>query len=515
MMPLIRPRSDDGMNMFEVVFAAFIMFFVLTAVLGLVVTTTEMGVNAKQRNMMSNTIAARMEYVRSLPFEQVAIAGGGSEGVLPGTETFTRGGFDVVVSYQVTQGTAGTKNVRITVSCSAPGGATVTSSAFSVVRDRDLTITMRPGGSGTEPVIEFMSGTSAPDSTVYNNLVWSPAGTLRLDVQATGQGEALITSLEMYVVTEGATELTYLKDGTSLYSDTAQWSYDPGAGTERETFIWHTKQVELDDQGHTVAPVQDGWQTVRVRAGDSNGEFSTLDIRFFVDNDPPGDTGPITVTPMTDVSCVAEWGPAEGALTYALNHYKQRIDGTGSYTEPSSFDASAPIQTGELTYPIPTTPFSRYVATVAGASMRFTSTNVSVSEPFVSKPLLTGTSSTTTSGSGSKKRATTVSNLSVTPPQFPCSGDLTYSWYVKHDVLTGGAWDLVTQTYVPGSATATLSDTQQYTQGISAYKPYHYKCVVSFTPLGYGGGSPRTVETNIVGPTTGGSVTTLLPVAGW
>ena len=66
--------DDSGMTVVEVVVASFILFFVLTAVLGLVGATTQTSVSAKQRTAMTNAVSSYIEHVRSLPFNRVALS---------------------------------------------------------------------------------------------------------------------------------------------------------------------------------------------------------------------------------------------------------------------------------------------------------------------------------------------------------------------------------------------------------------------------------------------------------
>src|SRR5512139_635268 len=69
-----RSRSDDsGMSVVEVVVASFILFFVLTAVLGLIGATTKSSISARQRTAMTNAVSSYIEHVRALPFDQVAL----------------------------------------------------------------------------------------------------------------------------------------------------------------------------------------------------------------------------------------------------------------------------------------------------------------------------------------------------------------------------------------------------------------------------------------------------------
>lgn len=506
---------DDGMSVFEVVFAAFIMFFVLTAVLGLVGATTQLGVSAKQRNLVSNTIAARMEYARSLPFAQVDVSGSTSQAVLPTSESFSRGGYVVTVYYNVRPGDSGTKELRLTVSCAVPGRPTITSTAYSTIRDRSANITRQTGGS-EGPQIEVLSSTPQVDSCVYDNLVWSPAGMLNIGVEVKlGTSGADITGLDMYLVQEGVTELKFLKSGTTVAAPTAQWSYNPELPVVREVFTWHTKQVHVDQFGNTVRTVAEGYQTIRIRARDEKGNVTTRDIRYYVDNDPPGNSGTPSVVPSTSTVARAVWTAGTDATTYELRLYLQRPAGMGGYLDPASWETSGQaVPCADLFADLTTQGFSRYVLTVLARSPRL-SASPQVSPAFVSKPSLTGTSSTTYAGNGSKRNATVVTNLSVTRPTFPCTGNVSYRFEFRHPTITGGAWQLASTVTVAPGTTATLNDTRIWNIGNNAYQGIDYRCIATFTPAGAVAGGANSATSNTAGPTNPGGTPIALPLAGW
>jgi hypothetical protein len=92
---LKRLSADDGLGMLEIVVSAVIFFFVLTAVLGLLGTTTQMSLAAKQRAVMTNAINAYVERVSAMPFAQVKLVSEG--GALSDVETQTVGEYTVVI----------------------------------------------------------------------------------------------------------------------------------------------------------------------------------------------------------------------------------------------------------------------------------------------------------------------------------------------------------------------------------------------------------------------------------
>jgi Tfp pilus assembly protein PilV len=105
-------QRDEGFTLVEVVVAASILFFVLTAVLGLVMATNQMTVLAKERASVTNLISSRLDWIRSQPFTWVAQTNLASE------TTTTADGFTVTLTYTVTDKSHvnGTKEVRVVAS---------------------------------------------------------------------------------------------------------------------------------------------------------------------------------------------------------------------------------------------------------------------------------------------------------------------------------------------------------------------------------------------------------------
>src|SRR5512135_2825737 len=109
---LRRLRTDDaGMTVVEVVVASFILFFVLTAVLGLVGATTRTSISAKQRTAMTNAVSSYIEYVRSLPFDQVALTNGSPSGRVEPTVVKRDGAFTITITNTLAAGAHDTREL--------------------------------------------------------------------------------------------------------------------------------------------------------------------------------------------------------------------------------------------------------------------------------------------------------------------------------------------------------------------------------------------------------------------
>ena len=158
--------SDEGMSIVEVVIASFILFFVLTAIIGLVWTTTEMGVNAKQRSAATNVMTSHMEWIRSLTFDEVAIQGTETSAAIPAQRTRTIEGFTVVLTTTVTDGGSGVKEVQVDAVASGPGYPTLRMSQHASIRDYKSGLTSVSTNTGLR--VRFGYSSPPEDTVVYS-----------------------------------------------------------------------------------------------------------------------------------------------------------------------------------------------------------------------------------------------------------------------------------------------------------------------------------------------------------
>ena len=130
-------RRDEGFSVLEVVLASFVLFFVLTAILGLVGTSTRMSLDAKGRAAMTNAVASHVEWVRSLDFDQIAMSGSSPEAMLQPTYTYTVDRFTITIENTISSGQDGTKELQVTATAVADGYPTVEMTTFTAIRNRD------------------------------------------------------------------------------------------------------------------------------------------------------------------------------------------------------------------------------------------------------------------------------------------------------------------------------------------------------------------------------------------
>jgi hypothetical protein len=183
-----RTAADDaGMTIVELIFAASILFVILTGVLGLIGQTTLMTADAAQSNVMTSAVNAYVERVQGLDFEQVAIVGETPDGVLLSVETTSVNGYTVefrpyVANRYEIEGDPNSKilfkDLHIDVTLIRADGDVETMSTMVVIRDRSEFLTRAERNPATDPTIGFLGGTP-PDSTVVYDANWMDGTTQR------------------------------------------------------------------------------------------------------------------------------------------------------------------------------------------------------------------------------------------------------------------------------------------------------------------------------------------------
>lgn len=478
------------MSVIEIMIAAVILFIVLTGVLGLVGTTTMMGADAKQRNVMVNALNAYVERVQALPFTSVALTSGG--GALASEETTTVGEFTVTIRPAVALGANDAlKTLTIVIEVTAPGRRTASFTTTVPIRDRSQFLTQANRTPETDPSIDFNdSYTPAEGAVVWDTSCQGATGVLKLAVDASASEGRMITNVALWI------DDTYLAKNT--LSDQASWN--PASQTfSNSTFIWNTRQTEdviqTDGSYLPVEVIADGMRTVSAYVLDDQG-VSVYTVRhLLVDNHAPGMPGVPIAAVQSNTAAELNWTEASDGTTPAFA-YDLRL-----FRQPASDSlTTSPFERWpEVTVGAPTenslaftggTSFSRYYSAVRARSPRgLTSSYTTGTAVFETRPLITGSVVATKKSTGNPKYWRLVSTLSCTTPAFPATG-VVYTWY---RTLEDG-----TRTVV-GSNSSTLSDTYQLNENPKTEAPaIKYECVVSYTPGGYGGGSSKVASSNMV-----------------
>jgi len=460
------------MTVIEIVIASFILFFVLTAVLGLVSTTTRMGISAKERTAITNAMASHMEWIRSLDFEEVALQGTTTLATVPAQTTMMIDGFTVVITTSVSEATRGVKEVQVDAVATHPAYSQMVMSQHVSIRDYNSGLTQMVNKTG--PRIDW-DNTPAEGTVVYSRYV-SGGGLLNIDVDVeTGIDGVPIADLRFYCSGQ------LLRNGSSVNADVAAWQ--PNEETYSETFNWNTLQV--DDQGNPDA-IADGWRTIRIEATDAEGNRTVKERRFLVDNDD-------------------SWG-------YGVKIYKVGSD--GAPVLQNSLDAEGqPLdyRIAPTAYIQTTTAFSRYTAAVRAYSPRLMTTDYAPISTYVTNPRLSGTSKTTYAGKNAARTSTTVVNVAVTPPTFGCS-TITYDLFRSLDPANLGGTP-----YKANTGTTYYTDTIVKTVGkFGVPDPYYYRYRITYSAAGTTGSGTQVIWSNVIGPTTAAdNVSTPMPFVAW
>lgn len=308
--------GDEGFTILEVLFAAFIMFFVLTALLGLTVTSLRMSRSATTESIATQFGNLLIEQARAMPYADVGVAGapfGQPVGVLPSSETTVFQGVTFTVDREVgwvddsADGSGGAdsdanshdyKQYTVDVSWqnSSGNGASMT---FST-RIRNL------GSEAlTPPLVEWVTSNVPPEGAVLFNLnttglgqaqIWAgnvndpdgSAGNAFLEALATDP-DGVIARLEYWV---DGKPLLYGTDYAVWTPNTPSYSNPPFRIDTRAT----------DTSGSAL--MLDGWHEFKVQAWDETGARDFRTRNYLVDNDPPAweTTATLTLTAASETS---------------------------------------------------------------------------------------------------------------------------------------------------------------------------------------------------------------------
>ncbi|MEN6430317.1 MAG: hypothetical protein ABFC80_05675, partial [Coriobacteriales bacterium] len=406
-----RFRSDDGLTMIEIVISAVIFFVVLTAILGLLGTTTQMSTAAKQRAVMTNAINAYVERVSAMPFEDVALVENGGE--LSAEETQTVGEFVIVIRPAVSIPTTMTssetptlKRLRLTVSVTrGASGSPISYVTEVLIRDRDRFLTSAVSSPETDPRISFTDSTPAEGSVVWESNHSGGALTVGATAQA-AEGRA-VSSVALW-----CDDQFLLKD---TLGNVASWTSVDAQTFTTPSFIWDTRQT--NELGEYV--IVDGYRTLSAYVLDSGGVSKYTVRHFLVDNHAPAVPTTASAVPVTATKSQVSWAEVMDGTTPA-DHYMVYFYKQAATSDTWALDSQLNTFKG-LSAEVTTTPFSRYRLQMQAHSPRNNMSDWYVHPiSWISRPALSGTSTT----SGSNRTV----NLTCSTPQFPYSS-FTYSVY--------------------------------------------------------------------------------------
>lgn len=474
------------MTLVEIVVSMAMMFFILTAVLGLVLQSTRMSAQAKQQNVLTNAVSAYTEWLHTLPFEDVnLIADGGvlePEHVVDDTGVYT-----VTVRPTVTPGEDPTalKNVRIEVEIARPDGWSQSLVTQTTVRDRTKFLNQATVDPGARPTVSFLSQTPPEGAVVWDD-DWS-GGKLAILVEAEAAGGRQIATVKYYLEYGN----TPLED---ISGNLAHWSVDSSAfSSVHSPFFWWTLQTQTDSLGNIIEVVGDGPHTIIVEVIDDAGARETIHRSFIVDNSAPPVPGPLSFDRPSAAQTKIVWNPVQDgagpAKGYETDIWHQQS--SGSWVD--AVDPNPTVSESEYTLDHADFVFARYQVRVRSYSSRPLYSDWQEFTAFETRPAMTGTY---TVKPITRKDNAVVANLSVSEPTFPTTGSIIYTF---RRVVDG----VPQEPPLYSGPLSTLTHEVRFSannaaQWSSNYPITRYVCDVTYTPDGYQGGVEQTLRSNTI-----------------
>lgn len=505
----MRRRRDGGFSIIEVVIAAAILFFALTALLSLLGAVTNLSVTAKRRALMTNAMSWYADHIRSLPYERIAESPAGDIPTVD-TRTFGDPGREITVvftnrvSFPDGEEGAHLRTVTVSARCTIMN-KTYTSSMVVHVKNPNDDTTASTIRDINAPNVEWVSPTPAPNTVLFGAQVGTTLDLTELRVTAASPNDK-ITNIQF-------------KIGTSIISDVAGHS----ASFDYATPI---PAVEQATGWNTVGDnILEGFQTVTVVVTDDQGRTTTLDRQFIIDNEAPGVPGPVAGGYSPDskrqMNTLMFRAAPDGYHAFAYRYrwylYREPIgsvvplsdwpmvrEGAAVPPTPAGDVAAAMSYDGTVTAEAYFEPFSRFVARAqAGSPRELNGTESSPVEAwYMSRPEIIEASSTVAvakvavAPKYNRAGVYYTFDTTVTAPNFP------HAPLVRSNFVVQIADASVANPVWQNAAVLWLTEPVESAGGIPVRVLYYdgstplsvkrlaIRVGVTVTPLGWGGGSP-------------------------
>lgn len=499
-------RRDEGFSVAEVIIAASILFFVLTAMVGLMGASQQMGVSAKQRTVVTNAMAEYIDKIRATDFYTIALE---PDGAIKPVEDVVYGPYTVRFTNQVTNvephGAKHLRSVHVQATC-VIDGRTFTSSSVVYIKNPNLDTTADQLLDPDAPIIEFTSATPPENAVLYGTQVFPSGHTVRIGTDVRSPND-LIERVEYRV------DSVLVQDGAAGSAEIAVFTFTPALKNVSPESEWDTQQEGVGE----------GLRTVTVVAYDDKGRWSTRDRIFIVDNELPGVPGPITGTTSTGYRGLLQFQAAQDPVvaegedpqTFATRYgYRLHREPSGYALGPEywlladegTVDAghdviSATKNQGPIRIAVPTEPLSRYRASVwAGSPREFNWDAPSeMGYAFVSRPEVLPTATKESVCTTDYRKITgkiyTDYNvvLYVTKPTFPVNAAETRYEIQAKRPTDGSAWYPVTPLTgwsVDDAEGEYLKVSFTYRDEANTAQALSFRVGVNVTPIGWAGGTP-------------------------
>lgn len=411
--------DDGGFTIVEVLISSAILFFVATALFGLVSTSTLLSVTAKADSIAVNAANTFLEQVRRLPFDQITQA---RINTLAAASAVTVDGVAVSITATVTdQWLPGQvpaseaspyRRVAVRVTATGPtgrpfvfntgtfvGNFTGAAAVGTIPTGTPGVPPVTPPGATPPPVITILSPT--PTSGV----VRGSSVFMGMDAAAGGPAVSL-------------TVLRITVEGSEIASRTLSGDQTAGVSTN-----WNTTLVT------------DGSYPIQFSARDTLGQLTFRQWSLIVDNHPPNPPGTPAITSATgNTAATHTWATAMDGRD-SVSQYRFVVN-QQSQTAATFAPVGAPLLTNTNSLSASTEAFRRYRFDVISLGPEVSAPMVRnesgpASAFYIARPSFTSTVSVVNAG-GNNARARFNVDLSSHTPAFGVSGTINYRWQVRY-----------------------------------------------------------------------------------
>jgi len=474
-----RGASDDrGFTVVEVTISAAIMFFVATALFGLVTTSTMLGVTAKADAVAVNAGNAFLERVRQLPYDQVTQT---RVNALAADSSATVDGIAVSIRATVTPQWFGDQNpahvpapfkhVAVTITATGPAGRPFTLTTGTYVGNIAWGTVGATGSPGPG------TGPSDPPPT-------APPPTISLTANTPTDGAVRGSGVDIGMDASAGNAAVRLQTlrltaGGSLLAERLGLNLENASLTHQ----WNTALVDVG--GNSVFP--DGPYEIRALARDTLGQQTVRAWSLIVDNHPPSPPGNPTVMSVAGNTGVTfGWtpgmdGPSEVG-EYDVRWFQQP-NNSSTFTEVGST-----VVASTQWSPAATASFSRYRVDVRsrgllaqGGTTPFHNSGWS-NFTYISRPSFAASVIVTDVG-GPTSRARLDIDLRSHTPSFQ-SSSITYRWQYRYGMdATSTPWTDIPEASASDLRVNDWTGTRWF-NGRFRDGWIEFRCLVVVTPVG-------------------------------
>ena len=444
-----RQANDGGFTVVEIMISSAILFFVATALFGLVATSTMLSVTAKADTIAVNAANTFLEQVRRLPYAQITQAS---------INTLAARASEVTVD-----------GVRVSVSATVtPQWLPEQNPATTAAPFQRVTVRVTAAGNIGRPFV-FNTGTFVANLTHAASGATSTAGPIIGILSPPTPLSGVVRGSSVFLgmrATSGGSEvnLTTLR---IVAGGDLQGEIFPNALESQLTTSWNTTLYA------------DGSHSIQMTARDSLGQASVRQWSVIVDNHPPSAPGAPTIRSVTANTLVShQWAGAMDGMDAVTEH--QIVWNQQPLTASTFSPVGQPVVAPGTQFDASTVSFSRYRIDVRSLGPVVTSPMVRhasdpVSAIYISRPGFSG-SPTLTVQARNNRAAQFGITLRGDPPNFQTQGAITYRWQYRE------SWSGAATNWIELGSGNPMTVTR--TAGGNGPGWFEIRCIVTVTPSG-------------------------------